>query len=275
MRRLVAVIDGPCPAEPPTAVKVGVDLGTASTVLVVVDEDDEPLACAIEAADVVRDGVVVDFAEAVNVVRRLKAKVEQQLGVGLTAAMGAYPPGVAQSEVRAVRHVIEGADMDCVGLVDEPSAANAVLEVSDAAIVDIGGGTTGVAVFEHGEQVHVADEPTGGVHFSLVIAGGLGVPYDEAEVMKRDPSQQKRLFGLVRPVMEKVAHIVASNLGDRPVRDVYLVGGSVSFPGMDEVVSQVTGLKAVVPPEPLLVTPLGIAMSGPALPTGHHVPAYT
>ena len=69
-----------------------------------------------EASTVVRDGVVLDYLGAVELVRSLKARVEAQLGCALTAAHGAYPPGVPLSDVRAVQHVIEATGMDCTGL---------------------------------------------------------------------------------------------------------------------------------------------------------------
>jgi ethanolamine utilization protein EutJ len=241
-----------------------VDLGTACTVLVALDGDDRPLAAAYEFADVVRDGVVTDFAGATEVVCRLRRDVESRLGVPIPAAHGAYPPGVPLTEVRAVQHVIEAAGMECSGLVDEPTAANAVLRLRSGVIVDVGGGTTGVAVIQAGEVVHTADEPTGGTHFTLVIAGALGISFEEAEELKKDPTQQARLFPLIRPVMEKVATIVTKNTRGWPVPKVYLVGGTVSFPGFAEVVSRSCGFDAVVPVAPLFVTPLGIARSAPA-----------
>lgn len=252
------------PDAPPQGLKAGVDLGTAYTVLVVLDEADRPLVMAYERADVVRDGVVTDFIGAVDVVRRLKADVETRSGLTIEAAHGAYPPGVALSEVRAVEHVIEGADLECTGLVDEPSAANAVLGLRDGVVVDVGGGTTGVAVVQEGQVVHTADEATGGTHLSLVIAGALGVSFEEAEALKTDPGEQRRLLPLVRPVMEKVATIVARNTRGWRVPTVYLVGGSVAFPGFADVVSEVLGQPASVPVSPLFVTPLGIALSAPA-----------
>jgi ethanolamine utilization protein EutJ len=182
----------------------------------------------------------------------------------IEAAHGAYPPGVPLSEVRAVQHVIEAADLACSGLVDEPTAANAVLGLRDGVVVDVGGGTTGVAVVRDGQVVHTADEATGGTHLSLVVAGALGIGFDEAEALKQDPAQQRRLFPLVRPVMEKVATIVARNTAGWPVPVVCLVGGSVAFPGFADVVSQVAGVEAVVPVSPLFVTPLGIALNAPA-----------
>ena len=255
-----ALISGPL-TEVPDQLKAGVDLGTAYTVLVVLDGNDRPLAAAHEFTDVVRDGVVTDFVGAVDVLRRLKREVESRLGVSIPAAHGAYPPGVPRSEVRAVQHVIEAADMECSGLVDEPTAANAVLQLPDGVIVDVGGGTTGIAVVQNGQVVFTADQPTGGTHLTLVIAGALGISFDEAETLKKDPTQQSRLFPLVRPVMEKVATIVVNSTRGWPVPKVYLVGGTASFPGFADVVSEASGLDAVVPVAPLFVTPLGIARS--------------
>lgn len=258
-----AVTAGPL-AQPPAWVKVGVDLGTAYTVLVVLDEKDTPLAVAYEPSDVVRDGVVTDFVGAVDLVRRLKADVEARLGVTLQSAHGAFPPGVPAAEMRAVQFVIEGADLDCSGMVDEPTAANAVLGLRDGVIVDVGGGTTGIAVLSGGEVVHTADEPTGGTHFTLVVAGALGLTFDQAEAVKTDPREQSRLLPMVRPVMEKVASIVVRNTEGFTVSTVFLVGGTVAFPRFAQVVEQASGLPTVVPVSPLFVTPLGIAMNAPA-----------
>ncbi len=47
------------------------------------------------------------------------------------------------------------------------------------------------------------------------------------------------------------------------------MGGSAAFPGFADVVSQASGLDAVVPVAPLFVTPLGIARSAPALEVGY------
>ncbi len=268
MRDAAAVMDSTGVIDPPRQpVKVGVDLGTAYVVLLVLDAQDRPLAGGYESADVVRDGVVVDFAGAASVVRRLKAVAEQRLGATLTTAHGSYPPGVPLAEVRAVQHVIEAADLECSGLVDEPSAANAVLQLPDGVIVDVGGGTTGVAVVQDGQVVHTADEPTGGHHLTLVIAGARGVPLEEAERMKVDPDQQRALLPVVRPVMEKVAAIIRTAVGGFPVPRIHLVGGSVAFPGFADVVAEATGWQTTAAPHPLFVTPLGIARTAPAAPT--------
>ena len=61
-------------------VHVGVDLGTAYTVLLVLDEDNEPLAGTSRFAQVVRDGLVVDFIGAIDLLKELKREVEGRLG---------------------------------------------------------------------------------------------------------------------------------------------------------------------------------------------------
>jgi len=239
---------------------VGVDLGTAYTVLMVLDETYRPIAGTYQFAQVVRDGLVVDFVGAVALLQKMKRQVETKLGFELKFAASSYPPGVPQAEVRATANVLFSAGLECTGLIDEPSAANNVLQIQDGAIVDVGGGTTGIAVFEKGNVVYTVDEPTGGTHFSLVIAGAKNISLEEAEELKKDPKQQRSLLPVVRPVMEKVGSIINRHVAGRKVKKLYLVGGACMFPGMEQVVQEFTGIETVVPGSPLFVTPLGIAM---------------
>jgi ethanolamine utilization protein EutJ len=245
----------------PPKVHVGVDLGTAYTVLVVLDEQYKPIAGEYQFAQVTRDGLVVDFVGAVDLLKSMKARVEKKLGFELTSGASGYPPGVPQAEVRATANVLYGAGLDCTGLIDEPTAANNVLQIKDGAIVDVGGGTTGIAIFKNGEVVYTADEPTGGTHFSLVIAGSTGTTFEQAEAMKTNPNEQQRLFPVIRPVMEKVGAIVNRHIASHRVDRLYLVGGTCAYPGMDKVIEEYTGVETVLPGNPLFVTPLGIAMN--------------
>jgi ethanolamine utilization protein EutJ len=242
-------------------VRAGVDLGTAYTVVAVLDAQGQPLAGTYRFAQVVRDGLVVDFVGAVDLLRNLKSKVEQRLGFELRQAATGYPPGVPLAEVRATAHVLEAAGLECSRLIDEPTAANNVLQIRDGAIVDVGGGTTGVAVFKDGQVVYTADEATGGTHFSLVIAGARNISFERAETLKQDPAQQAGLLPVVRPVMEKVATIVERHIAGHAVETIYLVGGTVRFPGIAPVIEEITGIRTIIPGQPLFVTPLGIALS--------------
>jgi len=256
----------PLESPPDGSLQVGVDLGTAYLVLVVLDQDKQPIAGEYQFAQVVRDGLVVDFVGAVDRLTAMKRRVEGFLGRELRHASSGYPPGVAQVEVRATANVVEAAGFICTSLIDEPSAANAVLDFDNGAIVDVGGGTTGIAVLRDGKVVYTADEATGGTHFSLVIAGAHNIPFEAAEIMKTDPTQQERLFPIIRPVMEKVASIVSRHIRIYRERSGYtvdqlvLVGGTSKFPGIAGVVEEYSGLPTWVPERPLFVTPLGIAM---------------
>ncbi|MCX7828394.1 MAG: ethanolamine utilization protein EutJ [Thermanaerothrix sp.] len=243
--------------------RVGVDLGTASIVLVVVDSQGRPVSWDMEEASVVRDGLVVDFAGASRIVRGLKALLEERIGTELCDAAVAVPPGTSPRDCDAHRYVAEGAGFEVMEILDEPTAANLVLGVEDGAVVDIGGGTTGIALFKGGELVSVTDEPTGGTHVSLVIAGNRGIAFEEAEALKRDPRVQPELISVVKPVFQKMGTIIKRFIQGAGAEDLFLVGGTCSFPGMERVISSEVGLRAFVPRRPFLVTPLGIAMGCP------------
>lgn len=240
--------------------RVGADLGTAYLVLVVLDEDGRPLAGEWQFAQVVRDGLVIDFVGAADLLRGMKGRLERRLGRALTSASSGYPPGVPKAEIRAVANVVEEAGFQCSGLLDEPTAANLILQLPDGAIVDVGGGTTGIAIVQDGRVIYTADEPTGGTHFSLVVAGSQNLSFEEAEAVKTRPEEQARLFPSLRPVMEKVADIVLQHIKGRSVPSIVLVGGTSAFPNMAEVVQDYTRIPTWVPPNPVFVTPLGIAL---------------
>jgi ethanolamine utilization protein EutJ len=256
----------PLPSAPQGPLRVGVDLGTAYLVLVVLDAQGNPLAGEYQFAQVVRDGLVVDYVGAVDLLTAMKVRVERRLGRELTHAASAYPPGVPRAEVQSTANVVEAAGMRCLDLIDEPSAANALLGLQQGAVVDVGGGTTGIAIIEDGKVVYIADEATGGTHFSLVIAGAHDISFEEAEAMKLDPAQQQRLLPVVRPVIEKVANITARHVAQyelqsgNAVEQLTLVGGTSAFPGMAEVVQEYTGIPTRVPDHALFVTPVGIAL---------------
>lgn len=253
----------PLVLAPDLKLRVGVDLGTAYLVLVVTDEAGVPLAGEWQFAQVVRDGLVVDYIGATDLLRGMKERVERRIGRDLTHAASGYPPGVPRVEVQATAHVVEAAGMNCSGLIDEPIAANNVLLLREGAIVDVGGGTTGIAILHDGQVAYTADEPTGGTHFTLVIAGALGISFDEAEALKTNPGEQPRLLPVVRPVMEKVASIIERHIRGNRVSQITMVGGSSAFWGMADVVQDYIGVPTQVVSHPVFVTPLGLALHDP------------
>ena len=98
---------------PPEPLYVGVDLGTAYLVLAVLDQEKQPLLGEYQFAQVVRDGLVVDYLEAIDLLVEMKKRVEKRLGKELSHAASGYPPGVPQVEVRAMANVVEAAGLRC------------------------------------------------------------------------------------------------------------------------------------------------------------------
>ncbi|OBR96780.1 cell division protein FtsA [Clostridium ragsdalei P11] len=240
---------------------VGVDLGTSYIVIVVLDSNKNPVACEMEYAEVVKDGLVVDFTGASDIVRRLKKKIQEKTGIELVKAAIAVPPGTGKRDADTHRYIVEGVGMDVTAILDEPTAANSVLNIEDGVVVDIGGGTTGLSIFENGKTIYTADEPTGGTHLSLVIAGQYGISFTEAEKMKKTSEKQNEIFNIVRPVIQKVASIIKSHIREFKVNTIYLVGGTCCLKGFESVIEKETGIKTVKPSNPLLVTPIGIALN--------------
>lgn len=237
---------------------LGIDLGTCNVVSIVVDKDANPVATRVNQADVVRDGIVWDFFGAVEIIKKQIASIQQQLGCEFTKASTSFPPG---TDPRISVNVIEAAGLDVTAVIDEPSAVAKIMQLDKAAVIDIGGGTTGIAVIEKGNVIYSGDEPTGGHHVSLTIAGSLKISLEEAEERKK--LKGKEVWPIVRPVFEKMATIVQDHLKGHKVKDIYLSGGSCSMPGVVELFSQLFPKHNVIlPPLPIFVTPLAITICG-------------
>ncbi|MDR1977485.1 MAG: ethanolamine utilization protein EutJ [Synergistaceae bacterium] len=243
---------------------LGFDFGTTNTVLVALNEFGEPVGAVMEPSGAsVSDGVVVDYLSAVNTMRKCLDRMERRLRrqlVGIGAA--AYPPGISERTAKVCGNVVEALGFSCEGLYEEPTAASDALDFRDGAIVDIGGGTTGISILQDGEVVYSADEPTGGTHMTLVLSGALKVDFDKAEMMKRNIENNAHLVPLLRPTLEKMGTIVKNHLiksGYYGKVPILTVGGGGVLPGAEEVLSATVGVEVKICPNPLMVTPAGIA----------------
>jgi ethanolamine utilization protein EutJ len=263
LERAAAMVNDPSPA-PVTelhGLHLGIDLGTSDVVTMAVDAQGTPVAACLEWADVVRDGVVLAFHEAVGIVRKQVEQIEARLGRRFTQAATSFPPG---TDPRISANVIEAAGLQVAAIIDEPSAVAALLGIERGAVVDIGGGTTGVAVIENGAVTYSGDEATGGYHVTLVLAGALNTSIEEAERFKRERGHEA--WGIVRPVFEKMTDIVRDHLRSRtPVETLYLSGGSCALPGVRDLFAEAFPGADVILPQPCLyLTPLAIAFTAAA-----------
>jgi len=241
---------------------VGVDLGTYKAITIVVDETGRPRAARMQRAEVVRSGLIVDYAGAQKIVREMIEEMRKTAPLTINQGATSYPPQTEHANVDATRYLLEGAGLEVLAVLDEPSAANQVLELKNAAIVDVGGGTTGIAVIQDGAVVFTDDEATGGVHLTLVVAGNRKINYEEAEQLKTDPARSREILPVVQPVIEKIASIVDARLGNFDnLTEICLVGGTCELAGFEDIVQKALHLKTYRPEHPQFITPLGIALS--------------
>jgi len=240
----------------------GVDIGTYKVIMIVVDETGKPRAARMKRAEVVRSGLIVDYAGAQNIVRKMIKEIRDSCPLPIEKGATSYPPQTEYANINATRYILEGAGLKVLQVLDEPTAANQVLKLKNGAIVDVGGGTTGVAVIKDGKVVYTNDEATGGVHLSLVVAGNLKISYEQAEEVKLDRRRSREVLPIVHPVIEKIASIVASYLKQfDDLTRVCLVGGTCELEGFTEVTHKSLNLETFRPKFPGFITPLGIALS--------------
>jgi ethanolamine utilization EutJ-like protein len=85
--------------------------------------------------------------------------------------------------------------------------------------------------------------------------------FEEAEKIKKDKEREFEVFPIVKPVVQKMASIVKRFIQGYDVDTIYVVGGACSFSQFTKVFEKEIGVRTIKPAEPLLVTPLGIAMN--------------
>lgn len=246
-------------ADPTGPLSFGIDLGTATVVIVAVDSVGTPVHVNAVRREVVRDGIVVDFQGAVEAVRELRDHAESVLGVLPESAATAFPPGVSEADARACRFVLEQAGIECRALIDEVSAAQTLLGLSDGVVADIGGGSTGVGAYAAGELVQLGDLPGGGHHLNLILAGSLGVDIQAAERLKREEGAAH--LPALRPGIERIAHNIGRLIPVGAAGPIHLVGGALMTAGAGRIVENYLGRGVVEHPHSMLVTPVGIALS--------------
>lgn len=167
---------------------VGIDLGTANTLVsvrdrgIIINEPSwvairkrtrEPLAVGAEAREMVgrtpsdiiairplRDGVISEFEITEAMLNYFINKVHEQLLTPFPRprVVVGIPAGVTEVEERAVRDAAIAAGARDAYLIEEPVAAAIgaglpIMEARGSMVVDIGGGTTEVAIFSMGGVV--------------------------------------------------------------------------------------------------------------------------
>jgi rod shape-determining protein MreB len=121
----------------------------------------------IVASRPLRDGVIADFEVAEEMIKHFIRKVHNRRGFASPLIIVCVPSGSTAVERRAIQESAESAGARKVQLIEEPMAAAIgaglpVTEPSGSMVVDIGGGTTEVAVISLGGIVYARSVRVGG-----------------------------------------------------------------------------------------------------------------
>ena len=105
----------------------------------------------IRAVRPMKDGVIADFTAAQMMIKNVITKVCKRYNAGRPRVVVGVPSGITEVEERAVEEAVTQAGAREVYLIEEPMAAaiGAGIDVAEPTgnmVVDIGGGTTEVAV---------------------------------------------------------------------------------------------------------------------------------
>ncbi len=121
----------------------------------------------ITASRPLRDGVIADFEVAEEMIKHFIRRVHNRRGWASPLIIVCVPSGSTAVERRAIQESAESAGARRVQLIEEPMAAAIgaglpVTEPSGSMVVDIGGGTTEVAVISLGGIVYSRSVRVGG-----------------------------------------------------------------------------------------------------------------
>ncbi len=215
---------------------MGIDLGTATTLIYIKGEGVvlcEPSVVAIQketnqviavgddakkmlgrtpgniiAIRPMKDGVISDFEIVEQMLRRFIEKARPHRFLIRPAVVIAVPSGITEVEKRAVRDSAERANARSVVLIEEPKAAaiGVGLPVEEPAgnmIIDIGGGTTELAVISLGGIVYAKSIKIAGDEMDEAIIDYLRKTYN-LMIGERTAEEIKIRIGSAYPLEEEL-----------------------------------------------------------------------
>jgi cell division protein FtsA len=206
--------------------------------------------------------------------------------------------------LRTLGACVARCDLDIAELVCSPMAAGLATLVEDerllgATLLDMGGGSTGMAVFAEGQLLHTAQLPVGGVHVTNDIARILSTPVAHAERLKTlygsahaSPDDDREMLpvplvgeeehqiakvprsmvvNIIKPRLEETFEMVkerleASGLVRAAGQRVVLTGGASQLSGAREMAGRILG-RQVRQGRPAPLRGLPDSATGPAFAT--------
>jgi cell division protein FtsA len=182
----------------------------------------------------------------------------------------------AATSLRTLEACVGRCDLDIEALVSAPLAAGLSSLVPEerelgAIVIDMGGGTTGMAVYAEKQMMHTAQLPIGGLHVTKDLAVGLSTTLIHAERLKTlygnveaSPDDERELLpvplvgeedhqlakvprsmvvNIIRPRLEETFEYIkdrldGSGLGRVAGNRVVLTGGACQLPGVREMAAR-------------------------------------
>ncbi|MBI4184765.1 MAG: cell division protein FtsA [Proteobacteria bacterium] len=250
-----------------------------------------PLGFAIDGANGIRDPRGMSGA---------RLGVDIHVVTATSSAIRNLSTCVARCHLGVAAHVLSSVASGLASLVEDEMALGAT-------VIDMGGGTTSIAVFLDGYVVHTDCLTVGGMHVTKDIARGLSTTLAHAERMKTlygatmaSPSDdheivavplvgeeeehnvtqvpRSMLVGIIRPRLEETFEMVRARLADSGMsraagRRVVLTGGASQLQGVRELAALILD-KQVRVGRPLRTAGLAEATAGPAFATCAGLLAY-
>lgn len=266
---------------------IGIDLGTANTLVfvkgkgivirepsvVAVDQKSNPprvVAVGTEAKEMIgrtpgsitavrplKDGVIADFEITAEMIAAFIKRTAKRTPFSRIRVLICIPSGVTEVERKAVYDAAKSAGAKYVSLIEEPMAAaiGAGLPVSEATgsmVVDIGGGTSEVAVISLGDVVTANSARVAGDNFDEAIISYIKKKYNLL-IGERTAEDIKIKIGSAYPYEgEGTINIKGRNLMDGLPKNVDVTGEEIREAMADTVSQIVDSVKSTLektPPE--------------------------
>jgi rod shape-determining protein MreB len=212
---------------------------------------------SIVAIRPIKDGVIADFEVTQSMLKYFISKATNKKGFIRPRIIICVPFGITQVEKRAVKESAHSAGAREVHLIEEPMAAAIgaglpITEPSGNMIVDIGGGTTGVAVISLGGIVYCKSIKVAGDKFDEAIVNYVRRQFNLL-IGERTAENIKMAIGNAYPFEEeKVMEVKGRDLVAGAPKTIEITSSQVHDALMDplnEVVDAVKTALEKTPPE--------------------------
>lgn len=211
----------------------------------------------ISAIRPMRDGVIADFTVTEAMIRSFIEKASERRAFSGSRLLISVPAGITSIEQRAVREAAIGAGVREVHLIEQPMAAAVgaglpVHEARGSMIVDIGGGTTDVAVISLGGLVASQTLRVAGDKLDEDVVNYVRKRHSIL-IGDRSAEQIKLKIGSAAPLDEELElDVKGRDLVTGVPRAIRVTSGEIREAMQDSLAQVVSALKATLektPPE--------------------------